>query len=92
MLVGRKSGILLPVFSLPGPYGIGTFGGGARRFVDFLSQAGQSWWQILPLNPPGPGDSPYMSPSVFEGSPLFLDPEILAQKGLLTQEELQRCV
>lgn len=91
MLTGRKSGVLLPVFSLPGPYGIGTFGAGARRFVDFLAESGQSWWQILPLNPVGPGDSPYMSPSVFEGNPLFLDPEALAQKGLLTCGELERC-
>lgn len=91
MLTGRKSGILLPVFSLPGPFGTGTFGAEARRFVDFLSEAGQSWWQILPLNPPGPGNSPYMSPSVFEGNPLFLDPEVLAQKGLLTTKELESC-
>lgn len=91
MLTGRKSGILLPVFSLPGPFGTGTFGAEARRFVDFLSKAGQSWWQILPLNPPGPGNSPYMSPSVFEGNPLFLDPEVLAQKGLLTTKELESC-
>lgn len=91
MLTKRKSGLLLPVFSLPGPYGVGTFGTDARRFVDFLAEAGQSWWQILPLNPPGPGNSPYMSPSVFEGNPFFLDPEILAQKGLLTQEELESC-
>ena len=92
MLIGRKSGLLLPIFSLPGPYGVGTFGAGARKFVDFLAEAGQSWWQILPLNPPGPGDSPYMSPSVFEGNPLFLDPEILAQAGLLTRKELELCI
>ncbi len=91
MLTQRKSGLLLPIFSLPGPYGIGTLGAGARRFVDFLSEAGQSWWQILPLNPPGPGNSPYMSPSVFAGNPLFLDPDILAQKGLLTAKELESC-
>lgn len=88
MLDKRQSGLLLPVFSLPGPYGIGTFGAGARLFLDFLAQAGQSWWQILPLNPPGPGNSPYMSPSVLEGSPLFLDLDELARKGLLTEGEL----
>jgi 4-alpha-glucanotransferase len=88
---GRKSGVLLPVFSLPGPFGIGTLGAGARRFVDFLAQGGQSWWQILPLNPPGPGNSPYMSPSVFQGNPLFLDPEELAKEGLLTARELHGC-
>lgn len=91
MLTGRKSGLLLPVFSLPGPYGIGTLGAEARRWVDFLADAGQTWWQILPLNPPGPGNSPYMSPSVFEGNPLFLDPGILFEKGLLTKEELEGC-
>ncbi len=91
MLTGRKSGLLLPLFSLPGPYGIGVLGAGARRFVDFLAEAGQSWWQILPLNPPGPGNSPYMSPSVFAGNPLFLDPEVLAHKGLLTRAELESC-
>lgn len=91
MLTQRKSGLLLPIFSLPGPYGIGTLGAHARRFVDFLADAGQTWWQILPLNPPGPGNSPYMSPSVFEGNPLFLDPEILHAKGLITKNELDTC-
>ena len=88
MLQGRSSGILLPVFSLPGPYGIGTLGEGARRFVDFLSQARQHTWQILPLVPPGSGDSPYMSPSAFAGNPWLLDLEDLHQRGLLTAEEL----
>lgn len=92
MLTGRKSGLLLPIFSLPGPYGIGTLGANARRFVDFLAEAGQTWWQILPLNPPGPGNSPYMSPSVFDGNPLFLDPDILFEKGLITKSELESCL
>ncbi len=92
MLTGRKSGLLLPIFSLPGPYGIGTLGANAKKFVDFLSDAGQTWWQILPLNPPGPGNSPYMSPSVFEGNPLFLDPDILCEKGLITKGELESCL
>lgn len=91
MLDERKSGLLLPVFSLPGPYGIGTLGAGARRWVDFLADAGQTWWQILPLNPVGPGNSPYMSPSVFDGNPLFLDPEILFEKGLISRSELDSC-
>ena len=55
---GRSSGILLPVFSLPGPYGIGTMGKEARGFIDFLASANQHYWQILPLVPPGGGDSP----------------------------------
>ena len=84
----RSSGILLPVSALPGPYGIGTLGESARRLIDFLAQAGQRYWQILPLVPPGGGDSPYMSPSSFAGNPLFLDLEALAQEGLLTRAEL----
>lgn len=91
MTTDRKSGVLLPVFSLPGPYGIGVLGADARRFVDFLASAGQSWWQILPLNPIGPGNSPYMSPSAFEGNPLLLDPQELCRLGLLTDKELAKC-
>lgn len=87
-MTGRRSGILLPIFSLPGPYGIGGLGAGARAFVDFLSAAGQRYWQILPLVLPGSGDSPYMSPSAFAGNPLFLDLEDLMAQGLLTPEEL----
>ena len=84
----RASGVLLPVFSLPGPYGVGTFGAPAREFVDFLAAGGQKFWQILPLVPPGGGNSPYMSPSSFAGNPLFLDLDELAEEGLLTAEEL----
>ena len=84
----RASGVLLPVFSLPGPYGVGTFGTPAREFVDFLAAGGQKFWQILPLVPPGSGDSPYMSPSAFAGSPWLLDLEEFVQRGLLTREEL----
>lgn len=85
---GRSSGILLPVFSLPGDYGIGTLGKSARQFIDFLAAAGQKVWQILPLVPSGSGNSPYMSPSAFAGNPLLLDLEELAALGLLTPEEL----
>lgn len=85
---GRSSGILLPVFSLPGDYGIGTLGKSARLFIDFLATAGQHVWQILPLVPPGSGNSPYMSPSAFAGNPLLLDLEDLATQGLMTPEEL----
>ena len=88
VMQARASGILLPVFSLPGPYGIGTLGQSARQFIDFLAEGGQKFWQILPLVPPGGGDSPYMSPSSFAGNPLFLDLDELAQEGMLTQEEL----
>ena len=88
MLKGRSSGLLLPIFSLPGDYGIGTLGSGARQFIDFLAQARQHTWQILPLVPPGSGDSPYMSPSAFAGNPWLLDLEEFVQRGLLTHEEL----
>lgn len=84
----RASGILLPVFSLPGPYGIGSLGKSARQFINFLSDGKQKFWQILPLVPPGGGDSPYMSPSSFAGNPLLLDLELLQEEGLLTQDEL----
>lgn len=84
----RASGILMPVFSLPGPYGIGTLGHEAYRFVDFLAEAKQTFWQILPIGPTGYGDSPYQSFSAFAGNPYFIDFGLLAQQGLLTEEEL----
>ena len=84
----RSAGILLPVFSLPGAYGIGTLGREARAFIDFLSAAGQRWWQVLPVGPAGAGNSPYTSVSTFAGNPLFVDPEDLADRGLLTMAEL----
>lgn len=85
----RSAGILLPIFSLPSPYGIGTLGREARAFADFLAAAGQRWWQILPVGPTGAGDSPYTSESTFAGNALFLDLEQLAAEGLLTQAELE---
>ena len=69
----RECGILMPVSSLPGPYGIGCFGTEALKFVDFLAEAGQNIWQILPLSPTGYGDSPYQSCSAFAGNPYFID-------------------
>ena len=78
---------MLPVFSLPSPWGIGTLGEEAYRWVDFLQTAGQHWWQILPLNPIGYGDSPYCSFSAFAGNAYFIDPEILYRQGLLTRSE-----
>ena len=88
MLKGRSSGLLLPIFSLPGDYGVGTLGQSARQFIDFLAAARQHTWQILPLVPPGSGDSPYMSPSAFAGNPWLLDLEEFVQRGLLTRAEL----
>lgn len=82
----RKSGILLPVASLPSRYGIGCFSKEAYEFVDCLQEAGQSYWQILPLGPTGYGDSPYQSFSTFAGNPYFIDPEDLIARGYLTKE------
>ncbi len=83
----RSSGILMPVFSLPSPYGIGTLGKEAYTFVDFLRKAGQRYWQILPLNPTNYGDSPYQSFSAFAGNPYFIDLDLLTDAGLLSREE-----
>lgn len=83
----RKSGILMPIFSLPGAYGIGTFSKEAYAFIDFLKDAGQKLWQILPLGPTGYGDSPYQSFSTFAGNPYLIDLEALIEEGLLSKEE-----
>jgi 4-alpha-glucanotransferase len=79
----RRSGILLHPTSLPGPHGSGDFGPSAYHFVDWLAAAGQSIWQMLPLNPIGPGNSPYASVSAFAGSPLLVALEPLVEKGWL---------
>lgn len=84
----RSCGILLPVFSLPSKYGIGCFSQEAMNFIDFLVEAGQQYWQILPLVPPGPCESPYQSVSTFAGNPMFIDLEQLVKQRLLTQDEL----
>lgn len=84
----RSSGILMPVFSLPSPYGIGTFGKAAYDFADFLHAAGQSCWQLLPLGPTSYGDSPYQSFSTFAGNPYFIDLDLLVKDGLLTKREI----
>ena len=85
----RTSGILFPVFSLPGKYGIGCFSVEAYRFVDFLKEAGQTYWQILPLGPTGYGDSPYQSFSTFAGNPYLISLEELISQGLLSREECE---
>lgn len=84
----KKCGILLPVFSLPSPYGIGTFGAAAFHFVDFLKKSGQNEWQLLPVCPLGEGNSPYKSPCCFAGEPLFIDLDLLSADGLLHENEL----
>ena len=87
----RSSGILMPISSLPSPYGIGSFGKAAYDFADFLRAAGQTHWQVLPLGPAGCGDSPYQSYSSFAGNPYFIDLDLLVQDGLLTADEVAAC-
>ena len=84
----RKAGVLLHVSSLPNKYGIGTLGKEAYSFVDFLKESGQTYWQMLPINPTAYGDSPYQSPSVFAGNPYFISLEELVKEGLLEKEDL----
>lgn len=84
----RGSGILLHITSLPSPYGIGAFGKEAYEFVDFLKEAGQSYWQILPLGMTSFGDSPYQSFSAYAGNPYFIDLNILIEAGFLNADEL----
>ena len=85
----RGAGILLPVSSLPSPYGIGTFGKAAYEFVDQLVEAGQKYWQVLPLGPTSYGDSPYQSFSAFAGNPYFIDLDMLCGEGLLKVDEIR---
>ena len=87
--MNRSSGILMPVYALPSPYGIGTLGKAAYDFADFLHAAGQGYWQMLPLGPTSYGDSPYQSFSTFAGNPYFIDLDLLIADGLLTAEEVQ---
>ena len=87
----RASGILLPVTSLPSPYGIGCFSKEAYEFVDQLEKGGEKYWQILPLGPTGYGDSPYQSFSTFAGNPYFIDLEEFIQRDLLTAQECAQC-
>lgn len=83
----RSSGVLMHLSSLPSPYGIGTMGKQAKKFVDFLEKAGQTYWQILPICPTSYGDSPYQSPSGFAGNPYFIDLDLLCEQKLLKKSE-----
>ena len=84
----RSNGILMHLSSLPSPYGIGSMGKTAREFADFLADAGQSYWQLLPICSTGYGDSPYQSYSTNAGNPYFIDLDILVEDGLLEQSEI----
>lgn len=84
----RSSGILLHPTSLPGPYGIGDLGPQARLFADWLTAAGQSWWQVLPLGPTGYGESPYQLFSAFAGNPMLLSLDQLVNAGYLSKRDL----
>ena len=84
----RASGVLLHPSSLPGRFGIGDLGGEAYKFIDFLAASGQRLWQILPLGPPGYGNSPYQSFSAFAGNTLLISPQLLLQGGLLSEGDL----
>jgi 4-alpha-glucanotransferase len=87
----RACGLLLHPTSLPGHHGSGDLGAEAYRFADFCAAAGQTWWQMLPVNPPGdsPGNSPYSSTSAFAGSPYLISLEMLVEDGLLSESDLR---
>lgn len=89
-IMSRSCGILMHISSLPSPWGIGDLGPEAYNFVDFLVKAGQSLWQVLPLNPSGLGDSPYQSESAFAGNLMLISIDFLIQAGLVTKEEAKR--
>ena len=86
----RSAGILLPISSLPSPYGIGCFSQEAYDFVDWLKEAGQTYWQILPLGVTSYGDSPYQSFSAFAGNPYFISLDELVKEGVLTTAECKK--
>jgi len=84
----RGAGLLMPISSLPSPYGIGTLGKAAYEFADFVKATGSKYWQVLPIGPTSYGDSPYQSFSAFAGNPYFIDLDVLVEEGLLLQEEI----
>ena len=85
----RLAGVLMPIASLPAPYGIGDFGKDAYGFVDRLSDTGVKLWQILPLHPLGYGNSPYQPLSSYAGETLYISPELMNKDGLVTEDELR---
>ena len=85
----RKSGILLHISSLPSPYGIGTLGKEAYKFVDFLENSAQKVWQVLPIGHTSYGDSPYQAYSSYGGNPYFIDLDFLCEAGLIEKNDLK---
>mgnify|MGYP000987167407 CR=1 FL=1 len=90
-MLKRGAGVLMPIFSLPSPYGIGTFGRASYEFIDQLKRGRQTYWQVLPMGPTCYGDSPYQSYSAFAGNPYFIDLDTLKDEKLLTQDEIDAC-
>jgi 4-alpha-glucanotransferase len=88
MKVNRTAGVILHPTCLPSRYGIGDLGPTAAAYVEWLAGAGASWWQVLPLYPPGPGNSPYSAISTFAGNELLISPDLLIEDGVLTEEEV----
>ena len=87
--MSRAAGILMPITSLPSPYGIGTIGKEAYKFADFLKKSGQTIWQILPVGPTSYGDSPYQSFSTYAGNPYMIDLDMLCEEGLLEKSDIE---
>ncbi len=88
--MSRCAGILMPITSLPSPYGIGTIGKEAYKFADFLKKSGQKIWQILPVGPTSYGDSPYQSFSTYAGNPYMIDLDTLVSEGLLKKSDIKK--
>ncbi|NOZ79328.1 MAG: 4-alpha-glucanotransferase [Acidobacteria bacterium] len=88
MELERSAGVLLHPTSLPSNFGIGDLGPAATGYLDWLAGAGATWWQVLPLNPPGPGFSPYSATSTFAGNPMLISPELLLEDGLATEHDI----
>ena len=88
--MARVAGVLMPITSLPSPYGIGTIGKEARKFADFLKASGQTVWQILPVGPTSYGDSPYQSFSTYAGNPYMIDLDTLVADGLLKKKQIAK--
>ena len=85
----RECGVLLHPTCLPSPYGIGDLGPQAAAYLEWLRDADVRWWQILPLNPPGPGNSPYSTPSTFAGNTLLISPDLLIEDGILLPRHVE---